>query len=410
MLHKAKSPAPKKPRTPKLRHHKSTGQGYAVIDGKSHWLGRYGEESTTMRYYALVAEWKAGTLGRRQDSYTVAHLVADFYEHAAEQHGVIDPERIPMNEDGSLLPVHGRHEPAELGNIRRALRRLRQLYGCELTRDFAPPKLEALQQAWVDDGLTRKGVNRLVSIVKRAFKWGVRKGRVPADVWYALQSVDGLRAGRCRAPEGEPVRPVAVEIVEQTIPHLTKPVAAAVKLQLHTGARPGEILGLRVRDIRTGRPDGVWEAELEDHKTAHRGKKRVLIFGPKAQGVLKELMRDKGIGDYLIDPRDAVRARSERATVHRRENQEPSPRKTERVIGDRYSVHSYRNAIRAACTRAGVPVWKPNQLRHTAATMIRAQFGLEAAGAVLGHSGLAITEVYAEKNMREARRVVAEIG
>ena len=51
-----------------------------------------------------------------------------------------------------------------------------------------------------------------------------------------------------------------------------------------------------------------------------------------------------------------------------------------------YTVGSYRKAIRRACLKANVPIWHPHQLRHTAATNIRCQFGLEVAQAVLGHS------------------------
>ena len=47
--------------------------------------------------------------------------------------------------------------------------------------------------------------------------------------------------------------------------------------------------------------------------------------------------------------------------------------------------------------------WHPNQLRHTAATMIRRQYGAEAAQAILGHSELSTTEIYAEKNLEAAR-------
>jgi integrase len=71
---------------------------------------------------------------------------------------------------------------------------------------------------------------------------------------------------------------------------------------------------------------------------------------------------------------------------------------------------SYAHAIAKACKRAGVPHWHPNQLRHSHATMVRRQFGLEAAGAALGHSRMSVTEVYAERDADLARRVAAAIG
>ncbi len=52
-----------------------------------------------------------------------------------------------------------------------------------------------------------------------------------------------------------------------------------------------------------------------------------------------------------------------------------------------------------------------NQLRHTAATEIRKVFGLkEDAGAVLGHSKLDTTEIYAQRNAELARTVALKIG
>jgi len=52
----------------------------------------------------------------------------------------------------------------------------------------------------------------------------------------------------------------------------------------------------------------------------------------------------------------------------------------------------------------------PHQLRHTAATRIRRQFTLDAAQVILGHKQVSATQVYAEKNVEAARRVMAEVG
>ena len=54
--------------------------------------------------------------------------------------------------------------------------------------------------------------------------------------------------------------------------------------------------------------------------------------------------------------------------------------------------------------------WSPNQLRHTAATRIRKQFGLEAAQVILGHAAADVTQVYAERDADKAREVLRQIG
>jgi integrase len=78
--------------------------------------------------------------------------------------------------------------------------------------------------------------------------------------------------------------------------------------------------------------------------------------------------------------------------------------------GEHYRAGSYRNVIRRACLRLGLPVWSPGQLRHNAATRVRRCFGLEPTRAVLGHETADTTLVYAERDREEAMRVMRELG
>ncbi len=81
-----------------------------------------------------------------------------------------------------------------------------------------------------------------------------------------------------------------------------------------------------------------------------------------------------------------------------------------RAPGSHYTRNAYRVAVQRGCAKAGVAPWTPLQLRHTAATSIRARFGLEAAQVVLGHAKADVTEVYAEKDASLARKVASEVG
>ena len=54
--------------------------------------------------------------------------------------------------------------------------------------------------------------------------------------------------------------------------------------------------------------------------------------------------------------------------------------------------------------------WHPNQLRHTYATRVRKEHGLEAAQVVLGHSNADVTQIYAERDMRLAVEVASKLG
>ena len=54
--------------------------------------------------------------------------------------------------------------------------------------------------------------------------------------------------------------------------------------------------------------------------------------------------------------------------------------------------------------------WNPNQLRHSYATKVRNEHGLEAAQVLLGHARADVTQVYAERDAELARRVAGEVG
>jgi hypothetical protein len=43
--------------TPKLRHHKATGQAYVVLNGHAIYFGRSGTEEATENYHTTIAEW-----------------------------------------------------------------------------------------------------------------------------------------------------------------------------------------------------------------------------------------------------------------------------------------------------------------------------------------------------------------
>jgi integrase len=88
----------------------------------------------------------------------------------------------------------------------------------------------------------------------------------------------------------------------------------------------------------------------------------------------------------------------------------PLKKRTKRKPGPHYTRHSYRVSVQRACRRAGVPVWSPRQLRHTRASMIRAQYGLEASKAVLGHADTKVTEIYAQRDLDLAQKVMREVG
>ena len=131
--------------------------------------------------------------------------------------------------------------------------------------------------------------------------------------------------------------------------------------------RPGEVITMRREEIDMSGP--VWEYRPAADKTEHRGGRRVVMIGPKAQAIIREFLRPEIQCSNLGNPPTCF---------HR--NTTASPVAIALAsLGIRYTVTSYRRAISRACVRASVPEWSPNQLRHSAATRIRRELGLDVA-------------------------------
>jgi integrase len=167
-----------------------------------------------------------------------------------------------------------------------------------------------------------------------------------------------------------------------------------------------------------------------NHKTAHRGQKRIIPIGPRGQEIVRQYLKTD-LHAYLFSPREAVEELRAEQRARRKTKVQPSQvcrkkRNPKRKAHDRYAVRSYAVAIGRACIRADeqahtqhpeipadqviIPHWHPHQLRHTKATEIRREAGLDAARAVLGHRSPTITEVYAEIDVNKAAEIMARLG
>lgn len=384
-------------RKPSYLLHAATGQGRCRIDGKDHYLGPYNSPASREKYEELVAEWFARNGDTSRITLTIDDLAIRFMEFAA---------RYYCRKDGAPT--------GSAANLRHALRPLIRLFGQTRIREFGPIKLKVVRDDMIQSGHCRTNINREMHRIKRVFKWGVENELVPSPVYQALAAVASLKCGRSEAVESAPVEPVAEAIVTETITHLPRVVASMVKLQLLSGARPGEICVLRPCDV-TFQPNGVWVYRPEHHKTEHHGKQRRIFIGPEGQSVLRPFL-DRDAEAYCFSPAESEAERNAEKRANRKSPMTPSqaarqPKDSrQRAPRTRYAKDAYCRAIVRACHLAKVDPWSPNQLRHTRATAIRERYGLEAAATVLGHSDPRVTEIYAERDFEMAARIMREVG
>ena len=254
--------------------------------------------------------------------------------------------------------------------------------------------------------------------IRTFFRWCERQRFVDKGTYQTLLTLAGLEEDAPDVRDPGDVLPVAEEVVEATLPHLTYVVQALVQVQLWTGARPGEVVKLRPCDLRREasvelapgfvlETNGVWVYHPEEHKTRHRGHQRVILFGPKAQEVLAPFLLGRTEDAYLFSPKEAVE-NYYRATGRRINHGQG------RKPGSCYTVSSYNKAIDKACDRAGVERWHPNQLRHLQATRIVRQWpgamGWELARIILGHKHVSMVRTYALDDLGKAAEAVAQVG
>ena len=315
--------AGKQRRIPSLVHHKPTGQARVRIGGVDIYCGKWGSPQAEEKYRRTIAEWlTSGKVTPPPDSsrgqITISELILAFWRHA-EKHYVKNGQ--PTGEQACL---------------RSALRPLRELYGGEVADEFGPLALKAVRQKYVDNGWCRAYVNKSVSRIRLVFRWGVENELVSPITLQALEAIQGLKVGRSNAPDRPRRRPVPIEHVEAVRQVVRQRTRDMIDLQLLTSARPGELVNLTTAMI--DRSEDVWIANLTDHKTAHLGMDRILLFGPRCQLILRRYLNDNAPTEKLF--------------------------KLRRV--------SYGNTVRKACIRAGIdPPFTPHWLRHTAATDLR---------------------------------------
>jgi integrase len=329
---------------------------------KDYWLGPYGSPESRELYHRVLAQWESG--GRRLPvtlddkpadvaQVSVAEILAAYWKRALKQYG-----------------------RSELGCLSVVIRLLRQMFGSTPAADFGPNRLRLVRDQMIlgDEGAdpprkpwARATINHNVHRLVAIFKWAASHEMVPAGVYERLKTVPALRKGASAARETDPVQPVSLEQVEAVRPYLSRQVNALITLQIHTGARGGELFKLRPIDIKVNDDLGIWTIDLAEHKTARHGRRRTIYLGPKAQAAIEPFLAGRPVDAYLFSPAEAEAER--RAAAHAR-------RRTPHVRGNGPGTNRRRRpGKRWATTTRPTPTAPPSSVPATGPSRRRSTSG-----------------------------------
>jgi integrase len=376
-------------KVPGYRRHPS-GQGFVTLNGKCFYFGKYENPQSKLAYDEKIREWLANgrSLTKAETNeasdITVNRLLELFLVHSEK------------------IYVKGGKPTSQLGNVKLAVRAARLTYGETLARDFSAVALRRIRDGIIaENRLCRREVNRRTKLIAQIFRWGVSEGLVPPSVAHSVREFVHLRRGRTDIPDHDPVLAVPWDVVEATLPFVSRQVRAMILLQWETGMRPGEVCAMRACDI-----DSDWYYRPARHKTQHHGKERPIYLRPSVtKAILEPWLQDRPADAYLFSAAEAMlEARPPSKSRHRRIKRHPKTQP-----GSRYTTGSYYQHVQIACRKAGIEPWNPHRLRHSFMTRCEAQCGAEVARTQAGHSEVAISERYIHRDIAVARKALDEM-
>ncbi len=392
----------RKARIPKYSHHASDDTAVVYVNRKAVYLGKYNSPESRRRYGEVIAQLMAGGLpakpkpvDNRETPKSIGELCLLFCQ-----------QKLPG------------YAPAEQACHKGAIKILCELFAETAAQDFGPLKLRAVRKAMVDgdpqaigpDGKpkprrrwSRDFVNKQIKRLRHVFRWGVSWEYVPSTVADSLSTVESLAAGATEAAESRTRTAIAPEKLQAVRLELSERSRDIFDLLLLTGARPGELIGLTTGML--DRSGIVWRADLSKHKTRHHGKSRSLFFNSSAQAILMKYVKaDPDARLFNVERATfgtAVKSACERAFGMPDELRKPKKGLPPAELAD---IRKRAKAWRVAHT------FTPHWCRHTVATTLADDVGIESAQRLLGHTQAAMTEHYAKAADRVAISAVQRLG
>ena len=210
--------------------------------------------------------------------------------------------------------------------------------------------------------LSYQYVRKLLAAVRQWIRWSAMRDLVSAESCAKVcLAVRHAKPESPRRPQAVPVPPADFRA---TMEKCSPEVRAMATLQLLTGMRTGELLGISLAEIDRSRP--MWVYRPARHKNASKGKGRSIYLDAECQALLAPWI-------------------------------DRTP-----IFG--LTLSGYDQHLKRAAKRAGVTPWRAYANRHARATEAAIESGDEAARLILGHSSKRILSIYTHTAEDEKHR------
>ena len=359
---------------------------YVRSNGRKIQLGKWGTPEAEKAYKQFVKTWASNP--------TIA---------------AIRPGEQVFIDQLCLAFLQARGNTNDHGNYKTAIEVLLSVYSGKPVESFDFSALETVRKQFIRCGYSRNHINKLTSMVRSIFYWGVPRKLVPTSVGESIRYLKPLYEGEMDVPEQPPRQDVPDEVVRRTLPHLLPTVAAMVQVQRAACMRPSEVCRMKVGEI--DRSGEVWKYTPRKHKNSWRGHKKTILLGGFEQAILTPYLEGKQPDDPVYSPKTALQEKAARDAAKRKTKVQPSQMKrkeqaaknSKRKVNDFYTTASYGKSVAKAIERANnrlhdaekIKPWTVYQLRHAAISEIVKRTGsVDIARAVAGQKSITVTLGY----------------
>lgn len=242
--------------------------------------------------------------------------------------------------------------------------------------EMTPENVEALLRHLADESMARSSVMRVRSVLVMALKHAQRRDLVARNVAELSEmptSARGQRSGRSLTPEQ------ARQLLDVAAHDR---LGGLVTVGLMLGLRPGELCGIRWEGVNLD--VGVLAVTQSRKRTTDDDGREALVLGaPKTRKSRRALVLPRPVVDALRQ--HERRQRDERRNAGERWQDLDLVFPTS--VGTPMSPSNLRRDLARITVAAGLGRWSPNELRHSAASLLSASgVPLEQIADVLGHA------------------------